>query len=540
MAPAVARIVKPGDGSGSGSGSAAGGAGARDGLWSQILRENARSATASDRAPERHVVVLGSRGSGKRTLVARLQRRDRTDMPRGMALEYTHVECTGALPAAPPAEPVRQTARLSVWDLNSPRPEEHVDLLQVPLAPRRAPGAAFVIVVDMSRPWDIATQLEGWLGAVKQAAGAARKALDAAANSAEKNSNGDDANKSSGSNSSSSSGDGGSSSTAAREPRTADELLEANMERFRAHAAALRDGERLPLDAGTLSENCGFPIIVAAAKCDAADHLEREYDFKEHHHEFVQHYLRRTCLTHGASLVYTSAKGDVNVPVLFAHLNRLLYGWTEPHDAQVIERSSVFVPLGWDSGARLEVLADTLRSSGVDAGAAFEDVIPVPKSVQRAHQARDTAQTSRVSVEDEQAFLRAQLESGAAQSGGGSRSGGGGGGGGGSSSSSSGSTIGGGGGASGAAAGGGRTAAGTPGAAAAGDGKSASASGDKARAAAGGSGGGDSGTSLNAASEFFATLLPGGKGGKSTPNRSALRKDVKKEIANLLDGAGSK
>jgi dynein light intermediate chain 1 len=41
--------------------------------------------------------------------------------------------------------------------------------------------------------------------------------------------------------------------------------------------------------------------------------LERDYDYKEEHFDFIQKWVRKFCLQFGASLFYTSVKVKVSI-----------------------------------------------------------------------------------------------------------------------------------------------------------------------------------------------------------------------------------
>ena len=43
-------------------------------------------------------------------------------------------------------------------------------------------------------------------------------------------------------------------------------------------------------------ENIGIPIIVCVTKVDCINQLEKDFDFKEEHWDFIQMHLRRFCL----------------------------------------------------------------------------------------------------------------------------------------------------------------------------------------------------------------------------------------------------
>ena len=68
---------------------------------------------------------------------------------------------------------------------------------------------------------------------------------------------------------------------------------------------------------GVLEVNLGVPIVVVGLKADA---VKSETFEEEQASQYLQQYLRRFCLQHGASLVYASASSDANVLLLQRYL----------------------------------------------------------------------------------------------------------------------------------------------------------------------------------------------------------------------------
>ncbi|KAJ2779678.1 hypothetical protein GGI15_003794 [Coemansia interrupta] len=162
----------------------------------------------------------------------------------------------------------------------------------------------------------------------------------------------------------------------------------------------------LPLDKGVLEANLGIPIIVVCTKSDAMDVMERERGFKEEDFDYIQQILRAICLRFGAALIYTSTHNPSTFATLYHYLvHRLLSvphsetskssgnranldddasksgdvemaytdpsAQTEPSQqtqqqvsypfrvrANVVDRSVVFVPSGWDSASKIGYLRE--------------------------------------------------------------------------------------------------------------------------------------------------------------------------------------
>jgi len=73
----------------------------------------------------------------------------------------------------------------------------------------------------------------------------------------------------------------------------------------------------LQLPPGILEVNLGVPIVVVGLKADA---VKCETFEAEQGSQYLQQFLRRFCLQHGASLVYTSSNMEANVVLLHRYL----------------------------------------------------------------------------------------------------------------------------------------------------------------------------------------------------------------------------
>lgn len=81
---------------------------------------------------------------------------------------------------------------------------------------------------------------------------------------------------------------------------------------------AAEDTGPLPqLAPGVLQVNMGVPLVVVGLK---ADLVKTDTFEEEQKAQFLQQYLRRFCLQHGAALVYTSSISDANVNLLHRYL----------------------------------------------------------------------------------------------------------------------------------------------------------------------------------------------------------------------------
>ena len=71
--------------------------------------------------------------------------------------------------------------------------------------------------------------------------------------------------------------------------------------------------------------------------------LERDYDYKEEHFDFIQQSIRSFCLQFGAALFYVSVKEDKNCDLLYKYLVHRIYRFPFKTPALVVEKDAVFM-----------------------------------------------------------------------------------------------------------------------------------------------------------------------------------------------------
>jgi hypothetical protein len=93
----------------------------------------------------------------------------------------------------------------------------------------------------------------------------------------------------------------------------------------------------------------GLPLLIVANKADALASLSEEDS------HYVQHSLRRLAVKYGASLIYTSAKQNVNLKTLYNYLGYImLHNDTVLPKVDISRPNEIFVPLGFDTIENLE------------------------------------------------------------------------------------------------------------------------------------------------------------------------------------------
>lgn len=167
--------------------------------------------------------------------------------------------------------------------------------------------------------------------------------------------------------------------------------------------SGIKDEDRvlLPLDENVLTDNLGLPMIVVVTKTDCMSSLEKDRDYREEHFDFIQQHIRRHCLKYGASLFYTSVKENKNCGLLLKYLVHQIYGLPFSSPALVVDKESVFIPAGWDSVKKINILSEHLKVILPDD--AFDDHIVKP-------QMRKPIQDKEIVAEDEQTFLAKQQQ----------------------------------------------------------------------------------------------------------------------------------
>jgi len=149
------------------------------------------------------------------------------------------------------------------------------------------------------------------------------------------------------------------------------------------------------------------PIFVICNKSDAMLMLEKEYSYKDDSFTYIQQHLRRICLIYGASLIYTSAKRDSNCETLHHYIKHVLYSFDFSHPAQLPEKETIFVPIGWDSMAKIKMDFDS-QSLCNDPDLPYDEVIRKPLTLQQSRKANFEVE---ITAEDDQEFLTKMAQS---------------------------------------------------------------------------------------------------------------------------------
>eukprot|EP01134_Creolimax_fragrantissima_P001727 CFRG1727T1 len=127
---------------------------------------------------------------------------------------------------------------------------------------------------------------------------------------------------------------------------------------------------------GALINNIGVDMMVVATK---ADLLSTTDTLSSEQTDFILRKLRIFCLEYGMGLLYTSTTSKTNCDTLLNYILHLLYERPFSTTANVVVRDHILVPRGWDTIAKIDVMADYIKSFHPDE--AFEDIIRPPATL---------------------------------------------------------------------------------------------------------------------------------------------------------------
>jgi len=314
-------------------------------LWSALLGEVQTSRT-SQLPTTKSLLVLGDKESGKTTLIAKLQGNE--DPKKGSGLEYGYIDVRD--------EYRDDHTRLSHWILDGD--PAHANLLNFALTEKNYEDTTVLINVAMTTPWNMMDQLQNWASLLQDHIDKLRltaeqvKSLQAASwrRWQTYTEPGDDVME--------------ASSPTKRTSRTLIDSANGHQE------------ELEPLAEGTLARNLGLDLVVVVTKTDYMADLEKDFDYKDEHFDFIQQAVRKFCLQYGASLFYTSVKEDKNCDLLYKYLVHRIYYFPFKTPALVVEKDAVFIPAGWDNNKKIAILYENMHS--VRPEQYYTDVIARP------------------------------------------------------------------------------------------------------------------------------------------------------------------
>ncbi|XP_069770503.1 cytoplasmic dynein 1 light intermediate chain 1 isoform X2 [Narcine bancroftii] len=339
-------------------------------LWSSILSEvstRSRSKLPSGKA----VLVTGEDGSGKTTLIAKLQGVD--DYKKGRGMEFLYLDVHD--------EDIEDHTHCNVWILDGDT--YYKGLLKFAITADNVKDILLMMVVDMSRPWMIMDSLQKWVNVIqahietlKLPTGEKKEMEQSLVRQFQEYEEPD-------------------KETPVSPQRRSTVSQETNEESV-----------VLPLGTNTLTHNLGIPVLIVCTKCDAISLLEKEHDYSDEHFDFIQSHIRRFCLQYGAALIYTSIKENKNIDLMYKYLVHKLYGFPFHSPVLVVEKDAVFIPAGWDNEKKIGILHENFQSLKADDK--FEDGIVKPPVRKFVHEKEILAEDDQVFLMKLQSFLAKQ------------------------------------------------------------------------------------------------------------------------------------
>ncbi|XP_070759715.1 cytoplasmic dynein 1 light intermediate chain 2 isoform X3 [Enoplosus armatus] len=330
-------------------------------LWTSILSEV--STRSSSKLPSgKNILVFGEDGSGKTSLVAKLQGADHNKKGRGLEYLYLNVH----------DEDRDDLTRCNVWILDGDL--YHKGLLKFAVSAQSLPDCLAVFVADMSRPWTIMESLQKWASVLRDHVDKLKIPPEDMREMEQK------------------------MVKAFQEYVEPEDATQSSPQR-RAPTAGEDEAVVLPLGDNTLTHNLGIPVLIVCTKCDAVSVLEKEHDYREEHFDFIQSHIRQFCLHYGAGLIYTSVKEEKNMDLLYKYIVHKMYDFQFTTPALVVEKDAVFIPSGWDNEKKIGILHENFTT--VRPEDPFEDFVTKPPVRKLVHD-------KEINAEDEQVFLMKQ------------------------------------------------------------------------------------------------------------------------------------
>ena len=303
----------------------------------------------------------GDQGSGKSSLTSKLRSfgGKEGELKKAGGLQYTILDVQNE----------DENIRLGTWLLNGD--SYYGNLLQYVVTKESVKNLTVLMCVDMSKPWNIIENLEHWYQKLHMhlhSLNLSAKELNEMERKIQKDFD-----------------------NYYKEMESGDEKVN----------TADNDNDTAILEENVLANNIGIPIIVAITKSDHITTLEKENDYREEHFDFIQKHIRKFCLKSGAAVIYTSSKEGSNTALLYKYLNYQVYGIKMKVVPQLVEKDTIFIPMGWDNESKIAIIDEHIKTFSPDDPYKDHIVKPVVS--------KPTNQEKEIVAEDEQAFLEVQL-----------------------------------------------------------------------------------------------------------------------------------
>lgn len=349
--------------------------------WQDLLEKSASIGWGTAKVGTSTLVVVGDRQSGKSSVLNKFANRvTDTKNSSEFILDYSYINATNRFNL----DKDDIVSRMSVWQLDD---RNHWTLLAKLLNPSDLTHAAFVITVDLSKPWDIISSLEKWIEVLKQVS---EKVLSQLPPEQQKE----------------------MKKNISQYVQTYAESLEKKGETELEVSG--EEKKAVVIDENVPKVNLGVPLIIVGTKADYYSRVLAKSSADEKFEHVVRR-LRAIALDHGAGLVFTSAFGEgSSVQVLQDYIYTRSLGLPQPHPAKVIgvaDDCGIFVPAGFDNTTLLSAKVNS-RSGWTDATSLAEIFADVNESKKAKP---DPSKDALITAEDNETFfksLREQLNKG--------------------------------------------------------------------------------------------------------------------------------
>ncbi|XP_002016992.2 cytoplasmic dynein 1 light intermediate chain 2 [Drosophila persimilis] len=329
----------------------------KENLWLDILNE--QKGAARRLVSNKSVIVFGDNGTGKTSLLAKLNGKKSPEY--GVSLEYDYIDVRDDING--------DKAQLGVWTINGDI--GHTNLLPVVFNEDNFGDVLVMLTVSITEPWAWPKQLKHWVNVLE-------RHIESLPLAAEKK-------------------------------VQARERLATIWQSYGYTGSCLKQAiaadDLSPLTEDALTTNLGVDLVVVVTKTDCmGGTFLKENDYCDEHIDFMQHWIRNFCLRHGAALFYTSIKKATNCDHLRKYLLHRIYGLPFQTPPMVVNEDAVLIPAGWDTLRKIDILFESIH--GIKANSDYTDIIKAPSTGNVIF----NRNLEFVETVDEQAFLAHQME----------------------------------------------------------------------------------------------------------------------------------
>jgi len=340
--------------------------------WQDLLEKSASIGWGTAKVGTSTLVVVGDRQSGKSSVLNKFANRvTDTKNPSEFILDYSYINATNRFNL----DKDDIVSRMKVWQLDD---RNHWSLLAKLLNPGDLTNAAFVITVDLSKPWDIVSSLEKWIDVLKQVTERVSSQLSPEQQKEMKK-------------------------------KVSQYVQTYSEKKGEADLEISEETKALVIDEAVPKVNLGVPLIIMGTKADYYSRVLAKSSADEKFEHVVRR-LRAIALDHGAGLVFTSAFGEgASVQVLQDYVYTRSLGLPQPHAAKVLgvaDDCGIFVPAGFDNA--------TLLATKVSSRSGWTDATPLAEifaDVNESKKAKpDVSKEAFVTAEDNESFFKSLRE----------------------------------------------------------------------------------------------------------------------------------